>query len=88
MPGCKGGRITICWILFVVLALCAVMSGVEAWDDIEDWGREREAWMGKGCPAVKGRVIATDGKALRGSARVERGLRALHQVSAYAADYR
>jgi predicted transposase YbfD/YdcC len=27
------------------------------------------------------------GKALRGSARSERGLRALHQVSAYAADY-
>lgn len=107
----------------VVLALCAVMSGAEGWDDIEDWGREREAWlrrylglrngipghdtirrvfetlspmelerrfetwMGEVCPAVKGRVIAIDGKALRGSARAERGLRALHQVSAYAADY-
>ena len=23
----------------VVLALCAVMSGAEGWDDIEDWGR-------------------------------------------------
>jgi len=22
----------------VVLALCAVMSGAEGWDDIEDWG--------------------------------------------------
>ena len=107
----------------VVLALCAVMSGAEGWDDIEDWGREREvwlrrylplrngiaghdtirrvfetlspmglelrfeAWMGEACPAVKGRVIAIDGKALRGSARAERGLRTLHQVSAYAADY-
>jgi predicted transposase YbfD/YdcC len=107
----------------VVLALCAVMSGAEGWDDMEDWGREREAWlrrylplrngipghdtirrvfetlspmelelrfeawMGELCPAVKGRVIAIDGKALRGSARAERGLRALHQVSAYAADY-
>ena len=107
----------------VVLALCAVMSGAEGWDDIEDWGREREewlrrylplrngiaghdtirrvfetlspmelelrfeAWMGEVCPAVKGRVIAIDGKALRGSARAERGLRALHQVSAYAADF-
>ena len=86
----------------VVLALCAVMSGAEGWDDIEDWGREREAWlrrylplrngipghdtirrvfetlspmelelrfeawMGEVCPAVKGRVIAIDGKALRG----------------------
>jgi predicted transposase YbfD/YdcC len=99
------------------------MSGAEGWDDIEDWGREREtwlrrylllrngiprhdtirrvfetlspmalaqrfeAWMGEFCPAVKGRVIAIEGKALRGSARSERGLRALHQVSAYAADY-
>ena len=107
----------------VVLALCAVMSGAEGWDDIEDWGREREAWlrrylrlrngipghdtirrvfeaisplaleerieewMSGTCPAVKGRVIAIDGKALRGSARSGRGLRALHQVSAYAAEY-
>jgi len=107
----------------VVLALCAVMSGAEGWDDVEDWGREREewlrqylllrngipghdtirrvfeaispieleqrfeAWMSEVCEAVKGRVIAIDGKALRGSARTGRGLRALHQVSAYAAEY-
>jgi predicted transposase YbfD/YdcC len=107
----------------VVLALCAVMAGAQGWDDIEDWGREREvwlrgylrlrngipghdtirrvfeslapmelerrfeAWMSDVCPAVKGRVIAVDGKALRGSARAERGLRALHRVSAYAAEY-
>jgi len=107
----------------VVLTLCAVMSGATGWDDIEDWGREREvwlrrylrlrngipghdtirrafetlspmalelrfeAWMGEVCPAVKGRVIAIDGKALRGSARTGRGLRALHQVSAYAAEF-
>lgn len=107
----------------IVLALCAVMSGAEGWDDIEDWGREREtwlrqylplrngipghdtirrvfeaispheleqrfeAWMGEVCEAVKGRIIAIDGKALRGSARAGRGLRALHQVSAYAAEY-
>ena len=107
----------------IVLALCAVMSGAEGWDDIEDWGREREtwlrqylplrngipghdtirrvfeaispheleqrfeAWMGEVCEAVKGRIIAIDGKALRGSARTGRGLRALHQVSAYAAEY-
>lgn len=107
----------------VVLALCAVMSGAEGWDDIEDWGREREvwlrrylrlrngipghdtirrvfealspmelelrfeAWMREICPAVQGRVIAIDGKALRGSARSARGLRAIHQVSAYAAEY-
>ena len=107
----------------VVLALCALMSGAEGWDDMEDWCREREAWlrkylrlrngipghdtirrvfeaisplaleacfeawMGEICPAVKGRVIAIDGKALRGSARSAQGLRALHQVSAYAAEY-
>lgn len=107
----------------VVLALCAVMSGAEGWDDIEDWGRAREdwlrrylrlrngipghdtirrvfealapselelrfeQWMNSLCPAVAGRVIAIDGKALRGSARARSGLRALHQVSAYAAEY-
>ena len=31
----------------VVLALCAVMSGAAGWDDIEDWGREREDWLRK-----------------------------------------
>ena len=101
------------------------MSGAEGWDDMEDWAREREAWLrrylrlGNGipghdtirrvfealsplaleehfeewmsatCPAVKDRVIAIDGKALRGSGRSARGLglRALHQESAYAAEY-
>ena len=29
----------------VVLVLCAVMSGAEGWDDMEDWGREREGWL-------------------------------------------
>jgi predicted transposase YbfD/YdcC len=107
----------------MVLSLCAVMSGAAGWDDIEDWGREREgwlrqylplrngipghdtirrvfeailpqafgrcfeAWMHEVCPAVADRVIAIDGKALRGSARAQQGWKALHQVSAYAADY-
>lgn len=107
----------------VILALCAVMSGAEGWDDIEAWGQEREAWLrrflglrngipghdtirrvfealspaeleqrfaswvGTVCPAVAGRVIAIDGKALRGSGSVGRGQRALHLVSAYAAEY-
>ena len=43
--------------------------------------------MSATCPVVKGRVIAIDGKALRGSGRSERGLRTLHQVSAYATEY-
>jgi predicted transposase YbfD/YdcC len=46
-----------------------------------------EAWMSEVCPAVKGRVIVVDGKASRGSARAGWGLRALHQVSAYASEY-
>ena len=95
----------------VVLALCAVMSGAEGWDDMEDWGREREAWLRRYLPLRNGipghdtirrvfetlspmelelRLEAWMGEvcpALRGSARAERGLRALHQVSAYAADY-
>ena len=25
-------------LYIIVLALCAVMSGAEGWDDIEDWG--------------------------------------------------
>ncbi|WP_265289694.1 ISAs1 family transposase [Verminephrobacter eiseniae] len=99
------------------LALCAVMSGAQGWDDIEDWERAREGWLRNGipghdtirrvfealsprqlaasfsswmaqvCPAVSGLVIAIDGKSLRGAARPACGLRALHQVSAYAAEY-
>jgi predicted transposase YbfD/YdcC len=106
----------------VVLALCAVMSGAEGWDDIEDWGVERQAWLRQYlklrngipghdtirrvfealspaafesrfvewvqgvCGALDGRVIAIDGKALRGSRSVARGTGALHLVSAYAAE--
>ena len=105
----------------VVLALCAVMSGADGWDDIEAWGRERECWLRRYlalrngipghytirrvfealsptevetrfeawvagiCPALSGKVIAIDGKAVRGSRRG--GLKALHVVSAYAAEY-
>ncbi|MBK7326324.1 MAG: transposase family protein [Propionivibrio sp.] len=38
----------------VVLALCAVMSGAEGWDDMEDWGREREAWLRRYLPLRNG----------------------------------
>ena len=44
-----------------------------------------DAWMSALCLAVNGRVIAMDGKALRGTARARGGLRALHRVSAHAA---
>jgi hypothetical protein len=29
----------------VVMALCAVISGAESWDDIEDFGEIRAAWF-------------------------------------------
>jgi predicted transposase YbfD/YdcC len=45
------------------------------------------SWMAQVCPAAAERVIAIDGKSLRGAASPARGLRALHQVSAYAAEY-
>lgn len=45
------------------------------------------AWMAQVCPAAADRIIAIDGKSLRGAASPARGLRALHQVSAYAAEY-
>lgn len=42
-------------------------------------------WVGEVCPAL-GRVIAIDGKAMRGSGSAVRGQRALHVVSAYASE--
>ena len=32
-------------LVIVTLALCAVMSGVEVWDDMVDRSREREVWL-------------------------------------------
>jgi predicted transposase YbfD/YdcC len=43
-------------------------------------------WVQGVCGALDGRVIAIDGKALRGSRSVARGTGALHLVSAYAAE--
>ena len=43
-------------------------------------------WVNHVCPAVQGRVIAIDGKSVRGSGSVVRGVKALHLVSAYATD--
>lgn len=43
-------------------------------------------WVSHICPALDGRVIAIDGKSLRGSGSMTRGMKALHVVSAYATD--
>jgi predicted transposase YbfD/YdcC len=43
-------------------------------------------WVSHVCPALQGRVIAIDGKSVRGSGSVVRGVKALHLVSAYATD--
>lgn len=42
-------------------------------------------WIGHVCPTL-GKVIAIDGKAIRGSGSLVRGQRALHVVSAYASE--
>ena len=41
-------------------------------------------WVNHVGPALKGRVIAIDGKSVRGSGSVVRGVKPLHLVSAYA----
>jgi predicted transposase YbfD/YdcC len=43
-------------------------------------------WVNHVCPALQGRVIAIDGKSVRGSGSVLRGVKPLHLVSAYATD--
>ncbi len=43
-------------------------------------------WVSHVCPALQGRVIAIDGKSVRGSGSVARGVKPLHLVSAYATD--
>lgn len=43
-------------------------------------------WVSHVCPALQGRVIAIDGKSVRGSGSVLRGLKPLHLVSAYATE--
>jgi predicted transposase YbfD/YdcC len=43
-------------------------------------------WVSYVCPALQGRVIAIDGKSVRGSGSVVRGVKPLHLVSAYATD--
>lgn len=43
-------------------------------------------WVSHICPALEGRVIAIDGKCVRGSGSVARGVKPLHLVSAYATE--
>ena len=43
-------------------------------------------WVSHICPALEGRVIAIDGKSVRGSGSVARGIKPLHLVSAYATE--
>jgi predicted transposase YbfD/YdcC len=43
-------------------------------------------WVSHVCPALEGRVIAIDGKSVRGSGSVLRRLKPLHLVSAYATE--
>jgi predicted transposase YbfD/YdcC len=43
-------------------------------------------WVSHVCPALEGRVIAIDGKSVRGSGSVARGMKPLHLVSAYATE--
>ena len=107
----------------VVVALCAVLCGADGWDDIEEWGKEKQAWLRQYlklrngiaghdtirrvfeaispqeletrfvawaeqmCGTPVARIIAIDGKSLRGSGSVTRGTRPIHMVSAYAAEY-
>jgi predicted transposase YbfD/YdcC len=104
------------------LTLCAVVSGADSWTDVEDYGRQKQAWLEtflglpNGIPshdtlgrvfaaldpaafrdcflawmhavvgASRGRLIAVDGKALRGSLDAAKGRSALHLVSAWASE--
>ena len=43
-------------------------------------------WVSHVCPALQGRVIAIDGKSVRGSGSAARGVKPLHLVSAYATE--
>lgn len=43
-------------------------------------------WVSHICPALEARVIAIDGKSVRGSGSVVRGIKPLHLVSAYATE--
>src|SRR5258708_17492951 len=107
----------------IIIAICGVICGAEGWVNIEEFGKEKEAWLKtllelpNGIPShdtfgrvfahldpvkfeacffewvqsltesVEG-VIAIDGKTLRRSHDAANGKKALHMVSAWAAENR
>jgi predicted transposase YbfD/YdcC len=107
----------------IIIALCGTICGADGWVEIEQFGKEKEAWLRtilelpNGIPshdtfgrvfahlnpvefeacffewvqgisgAVEG-VLAIDGKTLRRSADKNDGKKALHMVSAWAAENR
>ncbi len=107
----------------VIIAICAVICGAEGWEEIEQFGKEKQEWLENilelpnGIPShdtisrvfskinseefekcfftwveslterVSG-VVAIDGKTLRRSHDGANGKKALHLVSAWAAEHR
>jgi predicted transposase YbfD/YdcC len=107
----------------IIIAICGVICGAEGWVNIEEFGKEKEAWLKtllelpNGIPShdtfgrvfarldpvkfeacffewvqsltesIEG-VIAIDGKTLRRSHDKTNGKKALHMVSAWAAENR
>jgi len=107
----------------IIIAICAVICGAEGWEEIEEFGKEKQEWLENilelpnGIPShdtisrvfskinpeefeksfflwvgsltehVSG-VVAIDGKTLRRSHDRSNGKKALHMVSAWAAENR
>jgi predicted transposase YbfD/YdcC len=107
----------------IIIAICGMICGAEGWVEIEEFGKEKEAWLKtilelpNGIPshdtfgrvfarldpvkfeecffqwvqslsATIAGVIAIDGKTLRRSHDATKGKKALHMVSAWAAENR
>ena len=75
----------------LLLAISAVMSGSEGWEDIENFGHIKLDWLRQYRPFEAGipkhdtiaRVIAVDGKTARRSFSTKDRKNALHTVSAW-----
>ena len=75
----------------LVIAVCAMCSDVEGFEEMEDWALAKEPWLrrflkldNKGGGIGLFGKLAIDGKALRGSADADNG--PLHMVSAFATE--